>query len=132
MSGLDQPDELMTDDEFEHLLDTLQDTRGATTTPPAGTTLAFEALELDDLEGALPRLRDALDSDGPIAIDLARLERIDTAGLQLLLACRRTAADAGQAFECLDPAEVFIEAATEAGLIETLGITATGTRTDHA
>ena len=135
MSGPAPSDDLMTDDEFERLLDTLHGADPTTGDPPAGApddALALEALELDDLDAVLPRLGEALDADGPIRIDLGRLERIDTAGLQLLLACRRAADENGRGFECLNPTATFIEAATGTGLVEALGVAVTGTRTDHA
>ncbi len=114
-------DDLMTDDEFERLLDAMHNNGGTPTPPDEGEALAIEALEVDDVEACRPRLLEALEAGGPIRIDLGRLTRIDTAGLQLLLACRRAAEAAGRAFDCLAPPPFAVQAARLSGLVAAVG-----------
>lgn len=57
---------------------------------PAGT------LTIDTVAGHWAALHALLGAGGPLVVDLAAVERIDTAGVQLLLQARRVAASVGR------------------------------------
>ncbi len=119
-------DELMTDDEFERLLDTLQDGRSAEPEPVASdgaSALAIDSLVVDAVDEWLPRIKEAVGRDAAaIEIDLGALTTIDTAGLQLLLAADASARRAGKTIGYRDPSTTFVQAAVAAGLTGTFGI----------
>ncbi len=50
-------------------------------------------LDLSTVPAALDAVRSALDRTGALVVDLAGVERADSAGLALLVACLREAAD---------------------------------------
>ena len=74
---------------------------GATLVLTGELTITTAGELKDTLLGAL----DAADDDEGLALDLAAVEEIDTAGLQLLLTLRRTAAESRTPFRLVDPSE---------------------------
>jgi phospholipid transport system transporter-binding protein len=63
------------------------------------------------------KLEAALDSGKSIQLDASRVERVDTAALQLLLAFWRVAPDEGVGITWLSPTPPLISAARELGLL---------------
>ena len=60
------------------------------------------SLSIRDVTDYAVQIKTLLD-DGPVELDLKRVETIDTAGLQLLLAARRHAADGGRELKVTNP-----------------------------
>ncbi|WP_198243337.1 STAS domain-containing protein [methane-oxidizing endosymbiont of Gigantopelta aegis] len=64
----------------------------------------------------------ALDRDADIEVDASAVMRIDTATLQLLLACKQTANQSGKGFLIKSPSERFINAIELLGMKELLNL----------
>lgn len=87
---------------------------------------AFEgSWTISDALAQQAALREALDA-GASTLDLSRVHEIDSAGVQLLLAARRTAASHGLALTLSDASPAVRELLQRYGLLETL--TAAGDR----
>ncbi len=65
----------------------------------ADSTLFLDNLEIKDVEDAKQRLMAAFATGTPVKIDVGRVNAIDTAGVQLLLAFQGEAAKRGVAVE---------------------------------
>lgn len=95
---------------------------------PAGTTAAQpQQLELTgNLDiGRAGELRapliEALATAQELQVELSRVERVDTAGLQLLLALARSARERGVAIRWSAPSPTLVEAAKRLGLSAAFG-----------
>ncbi|WP_372890002.1 STAS domain-containing protein [Sphingomonas sp.] len=84
--------------------------------PPHATTVTAEDLHV--------RLVLAAD-DGATTIDASASESIGQAALQVLLAARIEARDAGQEFHIIDPSPAFLERIEKCGLADAIGLTKT-------
>ncbi len=73
-----------------------------------------------ELKGRLLRL---LETPGAVSIDASNVQRIDTAGLQLLCAFRKSLNEAGRALEWTAPSPAFTDGADRVGLTDLLGLT---------
>jgi ABC-type transporter Mla MlaB component len=79
------------------------------------------ALDIRDIRETFEFLRSAVNC-GVERIDASGVVRVDTAGLQLLLAAGRTAAAHGRALRWAGASSTLIEAATRLGVAGLLGI----------
>lgn len=122
--------DLMTEDEFERLLDELHGSHpGASaaatplvTTPGTATSVVVSSLAIDDLEEPLSAIRVALHESREVCLDLTPLERFDTAGIQLLAASHRQADCMHKELRIHAPPERLIEALSELGLGHACGL----------
>jgi ABC-type transporter Mla MlaB component len=80
-----------------------------------------ERLLIQDVRAFAEHVRAAFGS-GALRIDSTQLDQIDTAGLQLLLAARRAAAEQGLAFEWMNASAYLSARARAAGLNDALGL----------
>lgn len=83
-------------------------------------------LEMDNLGEMSERFLAALTEGGLIVLDGSALERIDGAGMQLLLALARTAGQEGVGIEWRQPSRCLLEAAELMGLEKDLRLEADG------
>jgi anti-anti-sigma regulatory factor len=72
-------------------------------------------------EDRLARLINAAD-DGATTIDASASESIGQAALQVLLAARIEARDAGHEFHIIDPSPAFVERMEKCGLADAIGL----------
>jgi anti-anti-sigma factor len=77
---------------------------------------------IDALEASHKQLLRALDGEAGVEIDLSGVTRIDTAGLQLLLAFVLEMRGQGRQLLLTKPSEIFSQGARLAGLNELLGL----------
>jgi len=87
---------------------------GAIRLPAHGTTVTAEDLRIHLVLAADYRERTEVDASG--------VESIGQAVLQLLVAARRDAAQAGQPFAILDPSPAFVTRVTAACLADAIGL----------
>ncbi|MBN2233025.1 MAG: STAS domain-containing protein [Deltaproteobacteria bacterium] len=102
-----------------------------TTTHTDGTTeLTFgPSLCIADVDAAHRKLLAALDDGGAVRLDLDGIETIDAAGLQLLIAAGRSAAEDGRQLTCSGINAVVTETARRAGCsLDTLPLAAAADR----
>jgi anti-anti-sigma regulatory factor len=93
---------------------------------PAGTRTYELGVELTIRNAADQKagLAGLLRSTGPVTVGAGALERVDTAGLQLLAAVVMAAKSAGREFRWESPAPVLRDSAAALGLAEVLGFKA--------
>lgn len=77
---------------------------------------------IDALEAPRKQLLGALDAEAGVELDLSGVTRIDTAGLQLLLAFVLEMRGRGRQLLLTKPSEIFSQSARLAGLNELLGL----------
>jgi phospholipid transport system transporter-binding protein len=86
------------------------------------TQLVFEpVLDIVGARNLYGKLNSVLAHAKPVALDASRVERVDTAALQLLAAFCRTAREAGLALRWRDASPALREAAAMLGLHDALG-----------
>jgi ABC-type transporter Mla MlaB component len=78
-------------------------------------------LVIHDVRAFADEVRAAF-ANGGVRIDTVQLEQVDTAGLQLLLAARRAAAQHGLTFEWINASAYLSARARAAGLNAALGL----------
>ncbi|WP_327194202.1 STAS domain-containing protein [Novosphingobium lindaniclasticum] len=82
--------------------------------PVHGSTVTAEDLRV--------RMVLACDFDGALHIDASRVETVGQAVLQLLVAARAEAREAGHDFEIVNPSAAFVERVQACGLAEAVGL----------
>ena len=82
--------------------------------PAHGTTVTAEDLRV--------RLVLAADLDDAIEVDASEVESVGQAVLQLLVAARIEAENAGQAFRIVNPSQAFVERVTSCRLAAAVGL----------
>ncbi len=75
-------------------------------------------LEIRDVDAVYPLFLAAFDRTGEIIVEVSSLEAIDTAGMQLLLALRREAADRGVVVQFAGHSAALSESLAAVGLTE--------------
>ena len=93
-----------------------QDQPAATPAAIDTATVLDETLEIQDVEACFGELRAALASGLPVTLDVSRVARIDTAGVQLLIAAQIAAEKRG------NPLQVRGESAALNAAMESLGL----------
>jgi anti-anti-sigma regulatory factor len=76
------------------------------------------SLRIEEVESRRDLLLERLRGPGPVMIDVSGLESVDTAGVQLLLACRREAARRGVQLEYCGESPALTDALQRLGLVE--------------
>jgi len=82
--------------------------------PVHGSTVTAEDLRV--------RMVLACDFEGAMNIDASRVETVGQAVLQLLVAARTEALDAGHEFEIVNPSTAFVQRVQACGLAEAVGL----------
>lgn len=79
------------------------------------------ALDIAHVAGLKDRLAAALEKDKPlICINVEKLERVDTAGLQLVYAFSKTVETQGKTISWIKPSDKFLTACENSGMNEYL------------
>ncbi len=76
------------------------------------------SLRIEEVESRRNLLLERLRGPGPVMIDVSGLESVDTAGVQLLLACRREATRRGVQLEYCGESPALTDALQRLGLAE--------------
>jgi len=83
-----------------------------------------DLLDISMVNEVNQKLKDALNSGSDISINISNIERIDTAGAQMLCACYQDAKSKKIKCEWTAPSEIFSKSIKQLGLSEHLGISA--------
>ncbi len=86
------------------------------------TVTCGEVLNISRVGELYTELSMVLNENKPVEVDASSLERIDIAGIQLLLAFRQKVVSSGLDFSWQSPSENLIRAATLVGLAQRLGL----------
>ena len=88
----------------------------AATKKPGGPLLLPSSLTIADVASVHTELLDRMVLAAPFQLDASDVENIDGAGLQLLAAAHKTAAERGIAMHITNPSEVLVRSAVQVGL----------------
>lgn len=85
-----------------------------------------DLLDISMVNEIYHKLKNSLDSDGEISVDVSNIQRIDAAGVQMLCAFYQDAKS--KEFKCkwLSPSEVFLKSVRQLGLEDHLGLSIGG------
>jgi len=90
--------------------------------PRSFVVTCAERLSIEDVSTLRDQLQEALNAGRPVSIDASRVERADTASLQLLCAFFRTAHERQVHARWQSPASALRDAAARLGLTESLAL----------
>ena len=74
-----------------------------------------EKLDISKAENMLQVLKEAVEQGGSMSLDASAVNRIDTAGLQLLFSFKKTLEDQGSKMEITHPSQEFVNSARLVG-----------------
>jgi anti-anti-sigma regulatory factor len=89
-----------------------------------GTIVCQDTLHISGVRDWHAELQKAVDNRGSMVLDGSRVERVDTASVQLLTALCLSLRAKGTAFTWKEPSAVLMDSARQLGLAESLGLEA--------